>query len=256
MRTWTGLAVAGVAAAVAAGVGAAARPGDAPWHPLRLAHVGDARQVLVVTGNGARSTRATLRAFQLGLDGLWREALPAMPARNGRSGWQPAARRVEGDGSTPQGTFRISTAFGLLPDPGTKLPYRHADGDAHWAGDQRDPPTYNLLQPSAPAVRTWRLAHAERLADYPVQYAYAAVIDFNRPAAPTVTFDRRRHGYVTSQPADVRRGSAIFLHVNGRGATAGCVSLRHADLLKVLRWLDPADRPRIVLAPLAEISLA
>jgi len=82
------------------------------------------------------------------------------------------------------------------------------------------------------------------------------VIDFNRPTASTVTFDTAHHQYVTSRPADVRRGSAIFLHVNGRGSTAGCISLSRADMLTILRWLDPARRPRIVMAPLAEIGRA
>ena len=31
--------------------------------------------------------------------------------------------------------------------------------------------------------------------------------------------------------------------------TARCVSLPVADLLRVLRWLDPAAEPRIVMAP-------
>jgi L,D-peptidoglycan transpeptidase YkuD (ErfK/YbiS/YcfS/YnhG family) len=54
----------------------------------------------------------------------------------------------------------------------------------------------------------------------------------------------------------VRRGGGIFLHANGTGATAGCVSLARSDLLRVLRWLDPAKAPRIVMAPSAVITRA
>ena len=36
------------------------------------------------------------------------------------------------------------------------------------------------------------------------------------------------------------RGSAIFLHQQSGGATAGCVSLSGGDLVAVLRWLSPA----------------
>jgi L,D-peptidoglycan transpeptidase YkuD (ErfK/YbiS/YcfS/YnhG family) len=51
------------------------------------------------------------------------------------------------------------------------------------------------------------------------------------------------------------RGSAVFLHVMVPGhSTAGCVSLAEADLLRVLRWLDPAASPRIVLAPTGALS--
>ena len=42
-------------------------------------------------------------------------------------------------------------------------------------------------------------------------------------------------------------GSAIFLHVSTGGPTAGCVSLPAGQLVEVLRWLDPARRPRIVV---------
>ncbi len=42
-------------------------------------------------------------------------------------------------------------------------------------------------------------------------------------------------------------GSAIFLHVSNGGPTAGCVSLPAGQLLDVLRWLDPAHGPRIVI---------
>ena len=228
------------------------------WHPDRLAHVADSAQLLVVTGRAKTSTYATLRAFEKGADGAWRQRFAAMAARNGSRGWVAGTRRRQNTGTTPQGTYRISTAFGLAVNPGTRLPYRRADGNDHWVGDPRDPRTYNLFQPSASAKRTWRntAATAERLAAYPAQYRYAAVIDFNRPAAATVSWSARWSEYVTSKPVNTSRGSAIFLHVNGRGATAGCVSLKQADLVAVLRWLDPAKRPRIVMAPAAEIGKA
>ena len=46
---------------------------------------------------------------------------------------------------------------------------------------------------------------SERLRDYPTQYEWAVVTSFNSRQV--------KH-----------RGGAIFLHVNGSGATAGCVS--------------------------------
>ncbi len=55
--------------------------------------------------------------------------------------------------------------------------------------------------------------------------------------------------YVTSTPADVAKGGGIFLHVNGKGATAGCVSVSLTDLRSVMRRLDPAQRPLIVMGP-------
>jgi L,D-peptidoglycan transpeptidase YkuD (ErfK/YbiS/YcfS/YnhG family) len=223
------------------------------YHPTRLMHVGDAKQLIVVTGQSTTSTYSTLRTYQLGADGRWTERFPAMAARNGYAGWAWGTARVQDTGTTPAGTYTITTAFGLQANPGTKISYRVADSNDYWVGDNKDPKTYNLFQPSASATRTWRTSQAERLAGYPTQYAYAAVIDFNRPAPGSLTWNSTYGEHVTSQPVDVRRGSAIFLHVNGSGSTAGCVSVARADLVNVLKWLDPAKKPRIVMAPLAQI---
>lgn len=239
--------------------GAAAVPVSAAvaaYFPTRLSHLGDARQVVVVTGGSRTSTYATLRTYERGSDGTWRPKFAPMAARNGYGGWVAAAKRVQDTGRTPAGTFRITEAFGVKADPGTRLPYRKVDGNDYWVGDRRDPRTYNLFEPAATAHRTWRIAEAERLAAYPTQYAYAAVIDFNRPVASSVRFDAAHQEYVTSKPSAIGRGSAVFLHVNGKGSTGGCVSVSRADLIKVLRWLDPASKPRIVMAPLADIGQA
>jgi L,D-peptidoglycan transpeptidase YkuD (ErfK/YbiS/YcfS/YnhG family) len=226
------------------------------YHPTRLAHVGDAKQLIVVTGAAKTSSYATLRTYQKNADGTWSAKFAAMPARNGYKGWVPATQRVQGTGTSPQGTFAVTTAFGLGKNPGTKVPYRLADGNDYWVGDQKDPKTYNLVQASASAKRTWRTGEAERLAAYPTQYEYAAVIDFNRPAPGTVSWNATYGEYVTSRPVNVRLGSAIFLHVNGKGSTAGCVSVSRTNMVNVLKWLDPAKKPRIVMAPLSEIGKA
>jgi L,D-peptidoglycan transpeptidase YkuD (ErfK/YbiS/YcfS/YnhG family) len=45
------------------------------------------------------------------------------------------------------------------------------------------------------------------------------------------------------------RGSAIFLHITDGRSTAGCVAISRAGMTAVLRWLDPAQHPRIVMGP-------
>jgi L,D-peptidoglycan transpeptidase YkuD (ErfK/YbiS/YcfS/YnhG family) len=222
--------------------------------PDDLAHVGDARQVIVVTGRGWASTHATLRAFQRGADGRWRQVFATMNARTGYGGWKWASSRRQDTGQTPAGTFTLTQAFGVRADPGTRLPYRKVDGNDYWAGDSRDAKTYNLFQPSAPRTRTWRISQAERLAAFPKQYAHAVVINFNRPSG--VRWDAARKQYVATRRADTRLGSAIFLHARGSGSTAGCVSVSRADMVRLLRWLDPSARPRIVMAPASAIRKA
>ena len=244
-----------IAAGVVLALGADAATVPA-YDPTRLTHVGDAQQLVVVAGVSRTSTYATARVYQKGTDGKWAMKLWAMPARTGWAGWAPAATRVQNSGTTPRGTFSITTAFGLKANPGTKISYKHVEAWDYWVGDQQDPRTYNLYQPYASAQRSWRTSQAERLGAYPTQYEYAAVIDFNRPAASTVKWNYTYNEYATSTPVNVKLGSAIFLHINGAGSTGGCVSLRRADLITVLKWLDPAKKPRIVMAPLSDMALA
>jgi len=251
-----GAAVAVLAAAGMVLIARADAAAEPAYHPTRLAKVGDAQQLIVVTGQSRTSSYSTLRTYQKGADGKWTEKFAAMPARNGYKGWVEARKRVQDSGTSPQGTFYITTTFGLKANPGTKVPYRLADGNDYWVGDQKDPKTYNLVQPSASAKRTWRTGEAERLAAYPTQYEYAAVIDFNRPDPKTVAWNATLGQHMTTRPVNVKLGSAIFLHVNGSGSTAGCVSVSRTNMINVLKWLDPARKPRIVMAPLSEIGKA
>lgn len=206
--------------------------------PTRLTRIGTSGQLLVVTSSSWSTTYATLRAYQK-TSGRWRLVMGPVPARVGYHGMRPYWKRVQGDGTTPAGTFRITSAFGIRADPGTELPYwRIRSRDQWWVGDRRSR-YYN--QPRWGFRGGFRRTTAgvdgsERLIDYPTQYAYAAVVDFNRP-----------------HPV-VGRGSGIFLHVNGRGSTAGCVSVSRADMVRILRWLDPARTPRITIAPAAVVT--
>jgi L,D-peptidoglycan transpeptidase YkuD (ErfK/YbiS/YcfS/YnhG family) len=253
------LAALAVVALVAAGIILTQRADAATvpaYDPTRLAHVGDAGQLIVVTGNSKTSSYGTLRTYQKTADGTWSAKFAAMAARNGYGGWVAASSRVQNTGTTPKGTFAVTDAFGLKANPGTRMKYRLLNSNDYWVGDSRDAKTYNLFQTSAPASRTWRKSQSEHLADYPTQYEYAAVIDFNRPAASSLVYDTVRYQWYTTKPVNTTRGSAIFLHVNGAGSTAGCVSLRRTDLISVLKWLDPAKKPRIVMAPEASIGKA
>lgn len=58
----------------------------------QLSHIGDARQLLVVTSDAAASSCATLQAYQRGVDGVWRLVFGPMRARSGYAGWVWGAR--------------------------------------------------------------------------------------------------------------------------------------------------------------------
>jgi L,D-peptidoglycan transpeptidase YkuD (ErfK/YbiS/YcfS/YnhG family) len=255
-RWWArgGLAAGLLAAAVLAGPLSAGPVTAAPvpaYHPSRLTHLGDARQVVVVTSRSWTSSRAVLRAWERDADGAWRLRVGATAARVGRNGFVLADQRRQSSGTSPAGTFAVRSAFGNGADPGTALPYRVADGNDWWTYDPRDPATYNVLQVRRVASARWRPTWAEDLSAYGGQYRYVAVLDFNLPGGVHRTTDGQR---VAAEPADTRLGGGIFLHVSGPGATSGCVSVPRTVMRSVLRWLDPAAHPVLVMGPTTAID--
>jgi len=188
----------------------------------QLADVGNARQVVIVTSAGSTTDVATLQTFEHDASG-WRAIFPAMAAHIGRAGF--SADKHEGDLKTPEGKYGFGTMFGQRPNPGVMFPYRQADAQSVWVDDVTSP-HYNTWQENA-ALSGEHLASSA----YATAYAYAVDIAYN------------------TSPVVPGKGSAIFLHVSTGGGTAGCVSVAQANLLKVLRWLDPAKNPVIVMGP-------
>jgi L,D-peptidoglycan transpeptidase YkuD (ErfK/YbiS/YcfS/YnhG family) len=221
-----------------------------PWFPTHLTSLGSSRQVVVVTSSSWSTSHATLRTFEKGNDGRWRAKLGATSARIGGRGFRTAALRRQGTYKTPAGTFRLTRAFGSARDPGTAMAYRRFDSNDWWPYDPRSPRTYNVYQTHRVAAATWRRSWAEHLSSYGGQYRFAVVLDFNLPSGLYRSGGQR----LARHPADTRKGGGIFLHVNGPGGTAGCVSLPAADMVAVLRWLDPAKNPRIVMGPQSVIG--
>jgi L,D-peptidoglycan transpeptidase YkuD (ErfK/YbiS/YcfS/YnhG family) len=223
------------------------------YHPSQLRHLGDARQVVVVTSPSWRSSYATLRAYRQDADGRWHLRFGPWRARVGYAGMAPAATRRQNTGTTPAGTFRMLSSFGSMQDPGSRLGYRRFDGNDWWPYDPRDAATYNVLQPFRSGRAQWRPAWAERLAHWGAgAYRYGVVLDYNLPSE--VHWSKRLRQYVADRPADTRKGGGIFLHVNGSGATAGCVSVGLRRMRQLLRWLNADRHPRIVIAPLSAID--
>lgn len=195
--------------------------------PERMAFRRDARQLVVVSGAwlGARTGRLRVYDYR---DGDWVKSFSA-PVRLGRRGLTDGARRRAGTLTTPTGIWHLpGFAFGThaAPPSGLRLRYRHITGRSWWSSERNA--TYNTW------VETSRSVYGEHLADYPVEYEFAVSTGYN--ALP----NRRVYG----------RGAGIFLHVFGRSYTAGCVSMARADMLRLLRRLDPSQRPACAIGTL------
>ncbi len=186
----------------------------------------EARQLITVEAAQPRSTRAVLRTWRR-QGRCWRPLGRPYAARVGRNGLRE--HRREGDGTTPIGVFRIGrTMYGSEQNPGVRYRYRRLRCGDWWVEDPASP-SYNTFR-HVPCGRPppFRTPTGD-MSTSPSVYPYLAVVEFNmRPVVPG-------------------RGSGIFLHARGRGATNGCISLRRADLRRVLRWLDPARSPRIAI---------
>lgn len=213
--------------------------------PERLSHIGDSRQVVVVTTRNWTTSYAKLQTWQQTRAGEWERVVNPIPARVGWNGVRRAANRKQNTGTTPAGTFDLSRGFGLARPSGVDLPYRRVDKNDWWPYDPTDPKTYNVLQPQRMQHAKWRPEWAERLKSYSTQYRYAVVLDYNSPSG----IEWRRGERVASNKADTTAGGGIFLHVNGTAATAGCISISRERMRQVLKWLDPDLDPVIVIGP-------
>lgn len=198
------------------------RTTTAPAPDPALARVGAAGQAIVVTAERYGATTATLTAYQRDGDG-WHQAFGPWSARVGTRGLAPAGEKREGDGRTPSGVYGFDFFFGVAPDPGVRFPYRRVTNRIVWDDD-----------PASPLYNTWVDLDRQQAGAAPEPmyvspaYDHGAVIAYNTERTPGL-------------------GSAIFLHVSTGGPTAGCVSLPAGQLVEILRWLDPARSPRIVI---------
>lgn len=195
----------------------------------RLVGVGDAGQVIAVVAGGYGQTSATFTAYERGDTG-WRQVFGPWDARVGYNGFAPPGAKHEGDGRTPSGAYGFDFFFGVQADPGVRFPYRVVTSTAIvWDDD----PTSALYNEWVDTTTQDAGADPEPMYNTPA-YSYGAVIAYNDGKVPGL-------------------GSAIFLHVSTGGATAGCVSLPSGSLLEVLRWLDPARQPRIIMGTQGDV---
>ncbi|MEU1512269.1 L,D-transpeptidase family protein [Streptomyces sp. NPDC005811] len=186
--------------------------------PKTLAEVpSEARQAVVVTGLDEDSSRSTVVLYERTDDG-WR-AGASWAAHNARDGW--SAHHMAGDLRSPIGVFGLTDAGGLLPDPGSRLPYDRSGGfTVSGTGFEGEP-----------------LAGS---------FDYVIAINYNRTPG-TSPLDPAR-------PLGSGRGGGIWLHVDHGGPTHGCVGLSEDHMKELLRALDPDLNPVVVMGDAASLS--
>ncbi|MGW7257696.1 L,D-transpeptidase family protein [Streptomyces sp. NPDC054834] len=172
-------------------------------------------QVLVVYGRGRDSAEATLVLYTKRGTG-W-ERTRSWPAHNGKKGW--TVDHHMGDNRSPVGVYTLSDAGGVLDDPGAGLPYTRDESFA--------------------APRQWDESHWH-------DFDYVIAIDYNRvrgtpPNDPT-------------RPEGEQKGGGIWLHMDHGSGTSACVSVSKEAMEYLLRTLDPARHPVIVMGDRAGLK--
>ncbi len=194
------------------------------------AQIGESRQLIFATNRDPSSSVVTIQILERN-DGVWRMVLPEFAGSIGAKGFASIGEKREGDGKSPTGIFPLMMAFGYDPSVETKMPYRQATEDDFWVDDAGSE-DYNKWVRGKPNATSW-----EKMRRDSDQYKYGLVIGYNM------------------DPVVKGKGSAIFLHVwRDGGATLGCVSMPEEMVLRILRWLDPARKPLIVMGTESELS--
>jgi L,D-peptidoglycan transpeptidase YkuD (ErfK/YbiS/YcfS/YnhG family) len=147
-----------------------------------------------------------------------------IPVALGRGGIR--ANKLEGDGATPRGDFRLLRLWYRAdrhPRPRTTLPVQRITPDLAWCEDPGDR-RYNRPFRRRDGEPGDRLRRADNLYDY--------VIEIDHNARPRVA----------------RRGSAVFIHVARPGLkpTAGCIALPLPRLRRLLERLGPQTSISII----------
>lgn len=208
------------------------------------------RQMIVVTTDGWDVDHGSLRTYEReGASWISVGAPADVTLGKHGSAWgiglHPVQRdgptKVEGDGRSPAGIFRVGEAFGYADTNGTALPYRGLTA-SDYCVDVTSSPYYN------------QLVDAKQVGDKAVDGATEPMrrdLHFNGDHA-------YRIGFVIEHNTEGRRGagSCIFAHLwrSPTSPTAGCTAMTDASMEKLLAWLDPKKKPVFVLLPKAEYA--
>jgi L,D-peptidoglycan transpeptidase YkuD (ErfK/YbiS/YcfS/YnhG family) len=199
------------------------------------------RQAVVVIAPSWSASTATLQRWARDSSaGRWEPVGKAVPVMIGERGlgWglglhraasDEGPRKAEGDRRAPAGVFALTGAFGKVGRATGRLPWQQVSPTLEAVDDPKSRYYNRIVDRARIEAPDWR--SSERMAAIP-DYALGIVVAHNPRHLPGA-------------------GSCIFIHLwlGPRAGTAGCTILREADLLELLRWLDPASDPVLVQLP-------
>ena len=202
------------------------------------------RQCLVVLTNDWLSTSGRLLAFQRTITGNWKRNGFEFPVVLGRNGlgqgpgliglkFDSAPNKLEGDNRAPAGIFALPSAFGYASARSAdwiKLPYLPVSKETEGIDDPNSRYYNKVVDRMKVAEIDWR--SSERMGRNDILYRWGVIVGYNSTGVPGL-------------------GSCIFLHIwkSPTTATTGCTAMDESNLVRLLRWLDPAKRPILIQLP-------
>ncbi|WSK08675.1 L,D-transpeptidase family protein [Kitasatospora sp. NBC_01300] len=175
-------------------------------------------QVVLASGQDKNGNKNSVTLWTRTPEGRWL-AGETWQGHNGNNGW--TADHNEGDLRSPIGVFALTDAGGRKADPGSKLPY------------DKDPSF----------VVSGTGFFGDQLAG---SFDYVVAINYNRVPGNSPLDPRR--------PMGAKKGGGIWIHVDHDGPTHGCVSIPEDKMAELIRTLDPAAHPVIVMGDATSLA--
>lgn len=184
----------------------------------------NSEQLLVVYNYQPENYSAVLVALER-KDRNWVVKDNPIEAGIGKNGFAPPLNKLEGDGKSPTGIFRLGKLFTYEKQVNTLLEYQQTTKEDKWIDDPNSE-DYNTF------IRGFTNAKSyENLLLKSDAYKYCLVIEYN------------------TNPVIKGKGSAIFFHLGIKKPyfTAGCVAINEENMKLIVNWLDPKQNPIIIM---------
>jgi len=190
-------------------------------------HLENVGQLLIVYNEKPKNFSAVFVALEK-RENKWIVKQQPIAAGIGKNGFALPNQKIEGDGKSPTGIFKLGKLFSYEKQTHTLLENKQTTEDDKWIDDV-DSPDYNKHIVGPTNAKSY-----ENLLLNTDVYKYCMVIEYN------------------TNPVVKEKGSAIFFHLSKKenSFTAGCVSIKEEYMKLMVNWLDPKQNPSIIMGNL------
>lgn len=184
----------------------------------------NAEQLLVVYNYQPESYTAFFVALEK-KDKKWFVKYDPIKVGIGKNGFAPPLHKLEGDGKSPTGIFRLGKLYTYEKLVNTLLETQVTTKEDKWIDDPNSE-DYNTYVRGPTTAKSY-----ENLLLNNGAYKYCMVIEYN------------------TNPIVKGKGSAIFFHLKGKAPyfTAGCVAIDEENMKLIVNWLNPKLHPTIIM---------